>query len=49
MFLKYNLLDNIASSDIFELEQGEKLKMMAIDSLNKLIDHTKETVLLSIK
>ena len=49
LFLKYNLLDNIASSDIFELEQGEKLKMMAIDSLNKLIGHTKETVLLSIK
>lgn len=44
LFLKYNLLDNIASSDIFELEQGEKLKMVAIDFLNKLMGHTKETV-----
>lgn len=49
LVLKYNLLDSIVSSDIFELEQGENLKIMAINFLNKLINHTKEITLLSIK
>ena len=48
LVLKYNLLDNIISSDNFLLEKGEKLKMLAIDSLNKLMCNTKGVVLLNI-